>query len=44
MVQLALDRTGNIVPSDISVSDLNTGFSMNNIPSVPFGTDVFAQN
>ena len=44
MVQLALDRTGNIVPSDISVSDLNTGFSMNNIPSVPFGTDAFAQN
>ena len=44
MVQLAVDRTGNIVPSDISVRNANTGLLMNNIPSVPFGTDVFAQN
>ena len=43
MVQLAVDRTGNIVPSDISVTNAN-GLLMNNIPSVSFGTDAFAQN
>ena len=44
MVQLAVDRTGNILPSDISVRNANTGLLMNNIPSVPFGTDAFSQN
>jgi len=40
MVQLALDRNGNIVPSDISVINADTGFLMKNIPSVPLANDM----
>lgn len=40
MVQLALDRNGNLVPSDISVRNADTGFLMNNIPSVPLANDM----
>jgi len=39
MVQFTLNNTGNLVPSDISVRNADTGLLMNNIPSVPLAQD-----